>query len=290
MRQATFIGDQELGKVGFMSDGVYINAAPKGQRGSRFATLLRALVVRDVTSRYRRSALGMWWAFLQPVILMLLFNMLRGFVNIPSDGLPYVLFSYAALVPWTFFTNAVAACGPSIITNAEVIKKIALPREVFPLAAVAATLFDFCMSGIVLAGMMIWFRVSVGWALLWLPILIVSYGCNLIRGGNTPCRLGHIQKGFYFCDSVSHSGVAVCDAGNLPTEHCTGKLAVSIYAQSDGRGDRGFSQRAAESYSPAHGGPGDLCHSDSDFTGDFLAGFPQAVRIFCGCSVRRHVR
>ncbi len=198
MRQAKFIGDQELGKVGFMSDGVYINAAPKGQRGSRFATLLRALVVRDVTSRYRRSALGMWWAFLQPVILMLLFNMLRGFVNIPSDGLPYVLFSYAALVPWTFFTNAVAACGPSIITNAEVIKKIALPREVFPLAAVAATLFDFCMSGIVLAGMMIWFRVSVGWALLWLPILIVlmvaiSFGVGILLAG-----LGTFRKDFIF--------------------------------------------------------------------------------------------
>ncbi len=112
-----FSQDRELSKVGFMNNGVYINVAPKGQRGSRFATLLQALVVRDVTSRYRRSALGMWWAFLQPMILMLLFNMLRGFVNIPSDGLPYVLFSYAALVPWTFFTNAVAACGPSIITK-----------------------------------------------------------------------------------------------------------------------------------------------------------------------------
>ncbi len=74
----------------------------------------------------------MWWAFLQPLILMLLFNMLRGFVNIPSDGVPFVLFSYAGLVPWTFFTNSVSACGQSITANAEVIKKIALPREVFP--------------------------------------------------------------------------------------------------------------------------------------------------------------
>ncbi len=193
-----FRGDEELGKIGFMSSGVYINAAPKGQRSSRFATLLQALVVRDVTSRYRRSALGMWWAFLQPMILMLLFNMLRGFVNIPSDGLPYVLFSYTALVPWTFFTNAVAACGPSIITNAEVIKKIALPREVFPLAAVAATLFDFFMSGIILAGMMIWFKVPVGWALLWLPVLIilmaaVSYAVGILLAG-----LGTFRKDFIF--------------------------------------------------------------------------------------------
>jgi lipopolysaccharide transport system permease protein len=181
-----------------MSDGVYINTAPKGQRASRFAALLQALVVRDVTSRYRRSALGMWWAFLQPMILMLLFNMLRGFVNIPSDGIPYVLFSYTALVPWTFFTNAVAACGPSITTNAEVIKKIALPREVFPLAAVAATLFDFCMSGILLVGMMIWFKVPVGWSLLWLPILIVLMVAVAYAVGILIAGLGTFRKDFIF--------------------------------------------------------------------------------------------
>src|SRR5271157_500979 len=198
VRQATFIGDQELGKVGFMSDGVYINAAPKGQSGSRFATLLQALVVRDVTSRYRRSALGMWWAFLQPVILMLLFNMLRGFVNIPSDGLPYVLFSYAALVPWTFFTNSVSACGPSILTNGEIIKKIALPREVFPLAAVTATAFDFLMSGIILAGMMIWFKVSVGLTLLWLPVLTLLMIAVSFAVGILIAALGTFRKDFIF--------------------------------------------------------------------------------------------
>lgn len=140
----------------------------------------------------------MWWAFLQPVILMLLFNMLRGFVNIPSDGLPYILFSYAALVPWTFFTNAVAACGPSITANAEVIKKIALPREVFPLAAVSATLFDFAMSSLVLAGLMTWYKVQVGIALLWLPVLVilmtaVAFGVGILLAG-----LGTFRKDFIF--------------------------------------------------------------------------------------------
>jgi lipopolysaccharide transport system permease protein len=140
----------------------------------------------------------MWWAFLQPLILMILFNMLRGFVNIPSDGLPYVLFSYTALVPWTFFTNAVAACGPSIITNADVIKKIALPREVFPLAAVCATLFDFAMSAAVLAGLMVWYKVQVSAALLWLPLLTVlmtavAFGVGILLAG-----LGTFRKDFIF--------------------------------------------------------------------------------------------
>ncbi len=185
-------------KDGLLSRGVYINVSPSSQRWSRFASLLYALVVRDITSRYRRSALGIWWAFLQPLVLMLLFNMLRGFVNIPSDGIPYVLFSYSALVPWTFFTNAVAACGPSITTNAEVIKKIALPREVFPLASVTSTLFDFAMSGIILAGMLIWFKVSVGWQLLWLPFLIVLMTAISFAVGILLAGLGTFRKDFIF--------------------------------------------------------------------------------------------
>ena len=101
-----------------------------------FFDLLIMLVWRDIVQRYRRSILGPAWAILQPVILMVLFNLLRRVVDIASDGIPYVLFSYTALVPWTFFTNAVSFCGPSVRSNAGVIKKIAMPREVFPLAAV----------------------------------------------------------------------------------------------------------------------------------------------------------
>jgi lipopolysaccharide transport system permease protein len=105
---------------------------------------------------------------------MILFNMLRGFVSIPSDGLPYVLFSYAALVPWTFLTNAISFSGPSVASNAAVLKKISIPREVFPLAAVITALFDFCMASLVLVGMMVWFQVSFSWAVLWVPVLGTS--------------------------------------------------------------------------------------------------------------------
>jgi lipopolysaccharide transport system permease protein len=84
-----------LHSVAFRDVGVRVKAR-------QFMHLLFALVYRDVMSRYHRSWLGPLWAILQPLILMVLFNMLRGFVSIPSDGQPYVLFSYAALVPWTF--------------------------------------------------------------------------------------------------------------------------------------------------------------------------------------------
>ncbi len=180
------------------SRGKYINVSSTSRRFSRFVSLLSALVVRDVTSRYRRSSLGMWWAFIQPVVLMLLFNMLRGFVNIPSDGVPYILFSYTGLVPWTFFTNSVSACGPSIIQNAEIIKKISMPREVFPLAAVFATLFDFGMSAIILAILMFWYKVSVGLTLLWVPFLVIltigaSFAIGILLAG-----LGTFRKDFIF--------------------------------------------------------------------------------------------
>lgn len=184
--------------LSLFGSGVYINTHTSGGWWTRFLSLWYALVLRDLTGRYRRSALGMWWAFLQPVILMLLFNMLRGFVNIPSDGLPYMLFSYTALAPWTFFANSVASCGPSITVNAEVIKKIALPREVFPLAAVGAALFDFAMSLIILAGLMAWFQVKVTWALVWLPFLIVLMAAVAFGVGILIAGLGTFRKDFIF--------------------------------------------------------------------------------------------
>ncbi|MCA1959965.1 MAG: ABC transporter permease [Desulfomonile sp.] len=181
-----------------MSKAAYINLSPAGTPFSRFVNLLWALAMRDLTGKYRRSALGLWWAFIQPLVLMLVFSMLRGFVNIPSDGLPYILFSYAALVPWTFFANSLSSCGPSIIDNAEVIKKIALPREVFPLAGITSAFFDFLMSGILLAGMMVWYKVPVGWSLVWLPVLVALAAAVAFSIGMLVAGLGTFRKDFIF--------------------------------------------------------------------------------------------
>lgn len=167
-------------------------------RFGQFVNLLSALVYRDITSRYRRSLLGPLWAILQPLILTVLFNMLRGFVSIPSDGIPYVLFSYTALVPWTFFTNALSFCGPSVALNANIIKKMAMPREVFPLAAVVTALFDFLMSGLILVGMMIWFRVPVSWSVLWVPVLVLFMAALAFGVGLFIASLGTLRRDFIF--------------------------------------------------------------------------------------------
>jgi lipopolysaccharide transport system permease protein len=155
-----------------MSLQTWQNRSKRGQT-STFLTLLRALVLRDIRARYRRSILGPLWAILQPLILMVLFNMLRQIVEIPSDGAPYLIFSYSALVPWTFFSNAVIRCGPSVATNAGLVKKMSITREVFPTAAVITALFDLVMSGLVLFVMMLYYDVALTPHLLWLPLLVV---------------------------------------------------------------------------------------------------------------------
>lgn len=164
----------------------------------RFFDLLLALVRRDVTARYRRSLLGPAWAILQPLVLMVLFTMLRSFLSISSEGVSYALFSYAALVPWTFFSNAVSMCGSSVRNNAAIVKKISIPREIFPLAAVITALFDLAMSGLVLAGMMLWFRVTISWYLLWLPVLILLVAGLAFSVGMLIASVGTYKQDFIF--------------------------------------------------------------------------------------------
>jgi len=140
---------------------------------------------RDVKARYRRSMLGPAWAIIQPLVYMVVFTLLRGVVKVDAGGIPYPIFTFAALVPWAFFTNAVTAAAPSVIGNASVIKKVGVPREIFPLVAVLTGLFDLLMSGAILAGLMVYYRITVGWALLWLPVLIAltalfAFGLGMI--------------------------------------------------------------------------------------------------------------
>jgi lipopolysaccharide transport system permease protein len=135
--------------------------------------LLWALVVREIKGRYRRSLLGPFWAILQPLMYMVVFTFIQRMLHISSDGAPYVIFSYTALVPWTFFSNAVTRCGPSITGNAGIIRKMEIAREVFPLAGVLTSLVDFLLSGLVLLGMMLVLGLPFGVGLVWLPVMVV---------------------------------------------------------------------------------------------------------------------
>jgi lipopolysaccharide transport system permease protein len=120
-----------------------------------YRELLYFLAWRDVKLRYKQTVLGMVWAILQPVITMLLFSLVFGYLGrLPSDGIPYPVFAYTALVPWQLFAHAVSASGNSLVTNNALITKVYFPRLILPLSALLVGLVDFGVSFLVLLGLM----------------------------------------------------------------------------------------------------------------------------------------
>lgn len=162
-----------------------------------FLNLLRALVIRELKGRYRRSLLGPVWAILQPLLYLIVFSFIGRVLRVPSEGIPYPLFTYSGLALWTFFATAVTRAGPSVYANAGIVKKIAVRREVFPVTAVVISLVDLLFASIVLVGLLFWFRVPVGWSLLWLPPLVVLTAVLALGVG-----LGVAALGTYKSDAV----------------------------------------------------------------------------------------
>jgi len=136
--------------------------------------LFAILVIRDVTIRYKQTLLGIAWAVVQPIVMMGTYTVIFGrFGHIPSDGIPYPLFAFAALLPWTFLSNAVQASGNSLINNSHLITKVYFPRILIPAASVGMGLVDFGIAAIVLAGLMLYYHVGVTWKLLMFPPLLL---------------------------------------------------------------------------------------------------------------------
>jgi lipopolysaccharide transport system permease protein len=129
------------------------------------------LVWRDIKARYAQSVLGIGWAVIQPVFSMLVFTVVFGnLAKIDSDGVPYAIFSFTALVPWTFFSSCITASSGSLT---GMITKIYFPRLVLPLASVLSKLVDFCISFIVLVGLLIWFQINPTWWVFIMPFLVI---------------------------------------------------------------------------------------------------------------------
>lgn len=140
-----------------------------------FRELLRVLVERDVRVRYKQTALGFAWAIIQPVMAMVVFSIFFGnFAKIPSDGLPYPIFVYAALLPWMFFANAITTSSGSLINSTNLVSKVYFPRLIIPLSSVGAGFVDFAIASSVLLLMMLYY--GIGWSLnlLMAPLLAVG--------------------------------------------------------------------------------------------------------------------
>jgi lipopolysaccharide transport system permease protein len=140
----------------------------------QYRELLYFLAWREIKVRYKQTAIGTLWAILQPVLTMAIFTVIFGkFAKIPSDGVPYPLFSYTALLPWGYFAHALSRSGVSLVGDVNLIKKVYFPRLVIPLASAVTPLVDFFLAFIVLLGMMLWFGITPRLEILALPIFLL---------------------------------------------------------------------------------------------------------------------
>ncbi len=139
-----------------------------------YRELLFFLVWRDVKVRYKQTVLGATWAILQPVMTMTIFTVIFSyFARMPSDGLPYPVFAYAALLPWNYFSQAMNRSGNSLVGNAGLITKVYFPRLMIPLASIVTPAVDLAVSFIPLLGLMVWYGITPSHRVLALPLFLL---------------------------------------------------------------------------------------------------------------------
>jgi homopolymeric O-antigen transport system permease protein len=140
----------------------------------QFRELVYFLTWRDVKVRYKQTVLGAAWAVLQPVLTMVIFSVVLGkLVRVPSEGVPYPIFTFAALVPWTFFVNGLTQASNSLVGNANLISKVYFPRLIVPIATVLSGVIDFLLACLVLVAMMAFYRLAPSIHILWLPLFLL---------------------------------------------------------------------------------------------------------------------
>lgn len=136
--------------------------------------LIYFLVWRDLKVRYKQTVLGVAWAVLQPFLTMVVFTIFFGkLAKVPSDGVPYPIFSYAALVPWQLFANALSNSSNSLVSNRDLITKVYFPRLIIPTSSIVAGLADFCIAFLVLIGMMLYYGIVPTSAMFTLPLFVL---------------------------------------------------------------------------------------------------------------------
>lgn len=140
----------------------------------QYRDLFYFLVWRDVKTRYAQSVLGVGWAVIQPLFSMVVFTIVfGGLANVDSDGVPYAVFSYTALVPWTYFSGSLTASSGSLVSSSNLLTKVYFPRIVIPVAPLLSKLVDFGIAFLILIVMLFWFRITPTIGVLFLPFLIL---------------------------------------------------------------------------------------------------------------------
>jgi lipopolysaccharide transport system permease protein len=187
-----------------MDRGRYIATVRLGM--GQFWALAWALTAQGIRGRYTRSILGPLWGVINPVFSMVVFTFIQGFVNIPSDNIPYPIFAYSALLPWTFFASALQGGGGSLMGAGGILRKNPVAREVFVLVAIMNALYDLLISGVIMVGLMVWFRVPVGWPLLCLPALVLLTALLAFAMGMLLAAFGTFKQDFFQISGYAMKG------------------------------------------------------------------------------------
>ena len=150
----------------------------------RYRELFYFLAWRDILVRYKQTAIGLAWALLRPFLTMVVFTVVFGqLAKLPSNGAPYPILVFSALLPWQFFASALAECSNSLIGNANLLSKVYFPRLIIPTSAVIVSFVDFLVSGLILIGLMAWCDFMPSWRLLTLPLFVAIAFTAAMGGG-----------------------------------------------------------------------------------------------------------
>jgi lipopolysaccharide transport system permease protein len=140
----------------------------------RYRELFWFLALRNILVRYKQAVIGIAWSILQPIFTMVVFSIIFGrLAKLPSDGVPYPILTFTALLPWQFFAQSMSSSSQSIVGSASIISKVYFPRLIIPTSAVISGAIDFCISFVILIGMMVWYKIIPTANIIYLPLFLL---------------------------------------------------------------------------------------------------------------------
>ena len=248
----TFVTNSEVAK-GLSSRPVLVLRPGRGWQIIQISKLwcsrelLAFLAWRDIKVRYKQTSLGVLWAVLQPFVMMVVLSIFFGRVidinmEDKTSGIPYPIFLYAGLLPWIFFSAAVTASTNSLVSNANMLRKVYFPRLIMPLSSVGVPLMDYMVAFGVLLGLMGWYEVVPTSQLLLLPLFVLVTIVAALGVGIGLSGLTVSYRDFRYVVPFMLQVWFFVDACDLAGDDCVGTVSLVAAIESDGRHDRGVSR------------------------------------------------
>mgnify|MGYP001791838930 CR=1 FL=1 len=181
----------------------------------RYRELFYTLAWRDISVRYKQTVIGVAWALIRPFLTMVVFTIVFGnLAKLPSEGVPYPILVFSAMLPWQFFANSLSSASDSLISNANLISKVYFPRLVVPTSAVVTSFVDFMISGMILLGLMIWYNFVPSWRIITLPVFVAISFAASMGAGLWLCSLNVKYRDFrYIVPFVVQFGLYISPVG-----------------------------------------------------------------------------